>query len=185
MERSRGPGGTSEAKVGPRQRWAILIGVGKYEDHLAIANLRYAVADGKSLYEALTSRGGFPKENVVAMWDDTNDPRHLPTRSNIIAQLAASLQLPKKGDTVLIYFAGHGIEANGTSYLLPSDARMANLRFVPPAWSRRPRGASGGRRDEPAAMALAAERQKMTTRPLRTRLLMLKEYVPIIYVMSQ
>ena len=111
-------------------RWALLIGVGQYVAHPAIGNLKYTVSDVQGLYDVLTGPGGFPKQNVFVMSDQADDAKRPPTYSNIIAQLAATLQLPKQGDIVLVYFAGHGIEEKSTSYLLPSDARMANLRLT-------------------------------------------------------
>ncbi len=108
--------------------WAILIGVGKYDEHPAIANLKYTLPDVKGLYDVLTGEGGFPKENVYLMCDDVDDPKEQPRQNRIFARLNATLRLPKKEDVILVYFAGHGIEADGKTYLLPSDATMTQLK---------------------------------------------------------
>lgn len=112
------------------QRWALLIAVGRYEDKPGISDLNYAVSDCLALREMLVAGCGFSADNVCCMVDDAPETRQRPTRNNIIAQLSAFLALPGSGDIVLFYFAGHGIEADKTTYLLPSDAKMANLQLT-------------------------------------------------------
>jgi len=77
--------------------------------------------------ETLTrSPNGFPSQNVVLMTDAEPDPLRKPTRNSIIGMLSTWLSLAEDGDTVLVYFAGHGAESDGNSYLLPSDAQLSN-----------------------------------------------------------
>lgn len=114
----------------PGQRWAIIIGVNRYQD-AAFGNLSYAVADAKTFYQTLTSiPNGFPAQNVMLLTDDAADPNRLPTHSNLIKQLSGWLRLAEPDDIALVYFAGHGFEQEGKSYLLPQDATMADLELT-------------------------------------------------------
>ena len=109
------------------QRWAILIGINRYGDS-GLSNLNFAVADARALQETLIGmEDGFPAANTVLLIDDAAESERHPGRNNIIAQLTSWLQLPGPDDTVLLYFAGHGVEQDGISYLLPQDAKTANL----------------------------------------------------------
>ena len=109
------------------ERWAVIIGINRYQDP-GIGDLDYAVADAMAFQQTLVSvPNGFPSTNVLLMTDEATNPNHIPTRSNLIAQLTTWLQLAGADDTALIYLAGHGIEKDGRSYLLPHDAKMTNL----------------------------------------------------------
>ena len=108
----------------PPQKWAIIIGIDEYTD-TGISDLKWTVNDAKGVYDTLTTiSSGFDKDNVLLLIPDA-DEDHKPTRNNILAMLATWLSLPEKQDTVLIYFAGHGIERDGVSYILPQDAKIA------------------------------------------------------------
>ena len=108
-----------------QQKWSIIIGIDDYT-YTGIRNLKWTVNDAKGVYDTLTTiAGGFDKDNVLLMIPDADDDNHKPTRNNILAMLTTWLSLPKTQDTVLIYFAGHGIERDGVSYILPQDAKMA------------------------------------------------------------
>lgn len=109
-------------------KYAIIIGVNEYLDKAGISTLKYAASDAAAIYETLTDPdiGGFPEENSILMTDDADNPRRLPTRSNILATLKTWLSLPTRGsDTVFVSFSGHGIESEGLSYIMPIDAMMS------------------------------------------------------------
>lgn len=120
------------AKMGG-ERYAVIIGVGRY-DHPSITPLKYAEKDARSMYEFLTTRGGFKKENVELLTDSTAGK---PTLSNIRRALGERLvRRAGEKDTVVVYYAGHGapevdaagIEADGLSkYLIPMDADPDSL----------------------------------------------------------
>ena len=113
------------------QRWAVLIGINHYVDQTGIGELRYCVQDMKLLAAALTSKGGgFDRRNVLLMTDDAPEEIHRPTRSNILTQLPLWLEQAGAEDDVLIAFSGHGIFRDGKAHLLPSNARIANLRLT-------------------------------------------------------
>ncbi len=114
-------------------RWAVVIGVGEYE-HKAIPRLRYAARDAQAMYDFLTTKGGYPKQNVVLLTDTTSDK---PTLQNIRRALGDFLfRRPGRDDMVLIYYAGHGApevdaaghESDGLSkYLIPHNADPDSL----------------------------------------------------------
>ena len=126
-------------KVVPREqvqqerakRWAVLIGVDKYEDETGIGSLKYCGQDMKLLYRVLTGpAGGFAPENVLLMTQDAIQPKRRPTRSFIVTMVPNWLSDAKPEDDVLIAFSGHGVEQDGKAYLLPSDAMHANAALT-------------------------------------------------------
>ena len=109
-------------------RWAVVIGVGRYE-HRDVPPLRFAVSDADAMYTLLTTTAGFPKDHVLLLTDRTETK---PTLRNIRQALGEFLAR-KAGpdDIVVIYYAGHGapeVDASGAEadglakYLVPRDA---------------------------------------------------------------
>ena len=115
------------------QRWAVVIGVGGYENS-DIPRLTYAVPDAEAVYQVLTGPGGFKKDRVLLLTDKTEKK---PTLRNIKWALGTFLaRSAGKDDVVLIYFAGHGapevdqrgLERDGLAkYLIPADADPDDL----------------------------------------------------------
>ncbi len=111
------------------ERWAILIGVSAYNDP-GIANLPYVSNDVQAMYEALTSPdGGFRADHVRKLTTDATDRTLLPTRINIVKRIKTLSQVVGPGDTVLLYFSGHGDTADGQGYLLPMDADTTDIPY--------------------------------------------------------
>ncbi|MBI2529008.1 MAG: caspase family protein [Candidatus Rokubacteria bacterium] len=114
-------------------RWAVVIGVGRY-DSPDVTPLQYAVPDAEALYQVLIGPGGFKKEHVLLLTDNTE---RKPTLRNIKWALGTFLtRSAKKDDTVMIFFAGHGapevdprgLERDGLAkYLAPSDVEPDDL----------------------------------------------------------
>jgi hypothetical protein len=95
---------------------ALLVAVGKFSDPaLKTAQLLGPAADIESMQKALTERWGFQPADVVALQDQD------ATHEHILSQISALEQRSAPGDTVLIYFSGHGTSANenNNSYDLP------------------------------------------------------------------
>lgn len=122
------------AKPAPaRNRWAVVIGVGRY-DRPDVPPLRYAVADAERLHDVLVTQTGFKKENVLLLTDKTE---RKPTLRNIKWALGTFLaRSAQKDDLVVIFFAGHGapevdprgVESDGLAkYLVPADADPDDL----------------------------------------------------------
>ncbi len=122
--------------AGPRiaNRWAVVIGVGDY-DNKNVPRLRFAESDADAMYRLLTTRAGYPRENVVLLTDRAPEK---PTLQNI--RLALGDFLPRKttrDDMVLIYYAGFGApevdasskETDGLAkYLIPRNVQPESLR---------------------------------------------------------
>jgi hypothetical protein len=114
-------------------RYAVVIGVGVYENE-TIPKLRYATRDAEAVYRFLTTRGGYPADNVLLLTDSSAQK---PTLQNIRRALGDFLyRKPAREDMVLIYYAGHGapeVDAAGTEsdgiskYLIPSNADPESL----------------------------------------------------------
>jgi hypothetical protein len=132
-ERAPSAGGPPPWPARSRDRWAVVIGVGRY-DSSAIPPLRYTVADAEALHQVLVGPAGFKKENVLLLTDRTE---RKPTLRDIKWALGTFLaRSAKKEDVVLIFFAGHGApevdprgaEPDGLAkYLVPADADPNDL----------------------------------------------------------
>jgi uncharacterized caspase-like protein len=95
---------------------ALLVAVGQFSDpQLKTAQLLGPAIDIDSMQRALTERWGFQPGDVVALRDQE------ATREHILDQITALEQRSAPGDTVLIYFSGHGTSANdnNNNYDLP------------------------------------------------------------------
>ena len=122
----RGLGLTEGLDAYSPQRWAVIIGVGHYEDP-GIGDLPNAVNDAWAVKKMLSGlKDGFPVENVLILVDSEGTLSR-PTRANILRFLTSRLELAGPDDTVLVYFAGHGTTEDGALYLLPSEAALINV----------------------------------------------------------
>src|SRR5262245_32456348 len=71
---------------GSAKRYALVIGVDKYED-TQITSLGGASNDAQKLAEALVLYAGFPKDQVILLASDQPAERQ-PTRGNILRRLS-------------------------------------------------------------------------------------------------
>jgi Caspase domain/Domain of unknown function (DUF4384) len=86
---------------------ALLVAVGQFSDpNLKAHQLLGPAIDIESMQRALTEHWGFQPGDVVALRDQD------ATREHILDQIAALEQRSAPGDTVVIYFSGHGTSAN-------------------------------------------------------------------------
>jgi uncharacterized caspase-like protein len=115
------------------EQYAVVIGVGVY-DHPQIPRLRFAENDARSVYEFLTTKGEYKKDNVLLITDSAPQK---PSLANIKRALGEWLyKKAGKDDTVFVYYAGHGapeVDASGndrdglSKYLIPRDADPESL----------------------------------------------------------
>ena len=104
--------------------YALVIGVSKYANLPASAQLQYPDSDAESIYTTLISAEGgqFPAENVHKLIDDK------ATVANLRHELEVWLpSVTRPDDRVLIYFAGHGFVSGGKGYLAPYDVDIHNI----------------------------------------------------------
>jgi uncharacterized caspase-like protein len=116
------PAGAQEV----RDRYALLVGVRQYgKDELRTLN--YTENDIKELSQVLL-RSGYRRENVVVMTQSTGayDTDLLPTAANIRTQLKLLLQDRTEAHSVLIAFAGHGVQFQNdqATYFCPAGAKL-------------------------------------------------------------
>ncbi|HZS46280.1 MAG TPA: caspase family protein [Blastocatellia bacterium] len=111
---------------GSGQRWAVVIGISQYKFLPAEQQLKYASADAESFAAFLrTPEGGeFDDEHMKVLLDDNATGRGI--RSALGTWLPSKVQ---ESDTVIIYFAGHGIveDVQGGAYLAPADTEPQDL----------------------------------------------------------
>lgn len=112
-------------------KYAVIVGIGNYKDP-NIPDLRFTRNDAESIYELLTTRGGFPESNVRRLIDEN------ATLENIKSTLTDWLSKEaKEDDMVFLFYSGHGgvdndltgEEPDGKSkFMIPYDADLKNLR---------------------------------------------------------
>ena len=111
-----------DPKVG--RIWVVAFGISKYQDP-AIPGLRYADADARAIYDYFRLR--LPESQVFLRVNEQATLREI--KSLLGTQLVAKAFDPK--DTVILYFAGHGMRdrltRNRDPYFLPYDARSGDL----------------------------------------------------------
>src|SRR4051794_5208674 len=98
----------SQAPGRPGDKYALLVGVRQYDPN-ELRSLPYAEPDVAELAEVLKGAG---YDQVVALTQTTGATnfRFLPTAANIRTTLNGMLQDRQPGDTVLVAFAGHGVQ---------------------------------------------------------------------------
>jgi hypothetical protein len=76
---------------------------------------------------SLQRRGGYSADRVLEMTDDALNPRFQPLRASLLAELPRFFQRVEPGDSLLVYFSGHGFrDASGKLYLAPLDCDPAD-----------------------------------------------------------
>jgi Caspase domain/TPR repeat/Tetratricopeptide repeat len=101
----------------PGRRVALVIGNSAYQ---AVAHLRNPAQDADLVGTALRRAG--VQDVTVA---------HDLDRNGMVGALRDFALRAEDADWAIIYYAGHGIEIDGTNYLIPVDAQLASDRDVP------------------------------------------------------
>jgi hypothetical protein len=111
--------------------WVVAIGISKFQDP-SIPGLGYADADARAVYEYFRGTFSLPESQVFLRVNEQATLREI--KSLLGTQLVARANDPK--DTVILYFAGHGmrdrvtgsLDPDGLSkYFLPYDASRNDL----------------------------------------------------------
>ncbi len=113
-------GAGSEAEAPRTARRAIVIGISRYKDG-ALPPLELASADAEAVYGFLVDEwgGDFPRANVRQLLDEE------ATLERNQAEVLEANRRTSAGDTLVIYFAGHGAVDVG------SDGRLRGNLLVP------------------------------------------------------
>jgi uncharacterized caspase-like protein/Tfp pilus assembly protein PilF len=116
------PAARAANDVIPGRKYAVLVGVSDYNLKAGLTRLPGAARDVSKLRDALVY-GGFRAEDVTLMMSGVTDDKLKPTGKNIKAALASTFQKCKPEDTVILAFAGHGLQFTGDDqqYFCPFD----------------------------------------------------------------
>ncbi len=106
-------------------KWAVVVGINHYQSD-TISPLRYAEADARDFAAALQKSGGFPEKNIFLFTGDQKGAM-APTRTNLAFRFDYLIRTMGPNDTLVVYFAGHGLEMDGQSFLLTSEADARSL----------------------------------------------------------
>ena len=110
------------------KRFALVIGVGMYQDTSILKLLPAAANDAKAMKDALMQYAGFPEKQVLLLISEKHDSAQT-TRNNILGTLARLAgEVPKDG-LLLVYFAGHGFQQEGQTFLISSDTELGRQDF--------------------------------------------------------
>ncbi len=117
------PAATAPLPSAIREKWALVVGVGKFQDAGNIQSLNYTVSDATAFSALLTSPTlGFRKDHVVQLVDSQASLLGIRTA---IGQLRERV---KEDDLLVVYMASHGTprqsDPNGVSYVLTYDTRL-------------------------------------------------------------
>lgn len=110
------------------ENYAFLVAVSDY-DRTELKPLKFTRADLLAFRQTLVD-SGFKPANIVHLHDDTaklSGARFLSAAQNIREELSLLLGTLDKDDTLIVAFAGHGIQFKGEpeSYFCPRDTRLA------------------------------------------------------------
>jgi uncharacterized caspase-like protein len=116
------------------QRWAVVVGISRYQNAHDIPNLRYADRDASAMYEFLRSPqgGGYPESHVKLLLNE--NATYLALRDALFTFLQRAIA----EDLVIVYISGHGApdpKNQKNLYFLAYDtdvSRMASTAF--PMW---------------------------------------------------
>ena len=107
----------------PSVRYAILIGVEKYDD-VNIPPLTGPANDVEQMKEGLEIYAGFDEGNIFVL--TTSPAANTPTRSHILTSLSRIRNMVPTNGLLLFMFSGHGVSKGDIAYLLPSDAHQTD-----------------------------------------------------------
>jgi hypothetical protein len=110
--------------------YGVLVGVDAYADPQA--NLTYAKSDANRLAGALEERGKvyYASHSLTRLLDAA------ATKQAIAAALEKAVASAGPEDTILFFFAGHGVQdGDGRYYLTPSDLDLADIPGSGLPWS--------------------------------------------------
>jgi len=121
------PAGDAATRFDQGRKWAVVVGVNEYLG-TGIPALKYCVADAKLVAKQLIERCGYDEKRVLTLTDDRQEAHLRPLRINLDQKIRGWLSLAAEGDTVFVFFSGHGfLDERGQGFLAPQDCQLDNL----------------------------------------------------------
>src|SRR5262245_19750678 len=127
-----GPAAAQDKPKPLGEKYALLIGVRQYGEN-ELRPLQFAEADVVQLAQVLHDSGYRP-ENVVLLTQARGAENHrfLPLAANVRKELRLLLKNRSRGDSVIVAFAGHGVEFRGADdhFFCPMDAALSDRQTL-------------------------------------------------------
>ncbi|SCW03439.1 LAFE_0G10440g1_1 [Lachancea fermentati] len=87
------------------RRKALLIGI----NYIGSQNeLRGCINDAHNMFNFLTSRYGYRKEDIVILTDDQQQPAAIPTKANMLRAMQWLVNGAQPNDALFFHYSGHG-----------------------------------------------------------------------------
>jgi len=112
------PARAADAPSASARHYALIVGINEY-DHLG--KLECCRQDAEAVAKVLVENAGYDPVRVCLLTDGQAKRANLPTYANLLRRLKQFTELPGKGDTLLIFFAGHGLTIDDEAYLMPAN----------------------------------------------------------------
>ncbi len=113
------------AAWGEGKTYAVVVGIDNYLNP-NVPKLRYAVSDANIFAQALKQTLKVPDGQLFLLTSDSPDDGSHPRAVNIANRLAWLNSHVKREDTIIFYFAGHGITMDKQPYLLTEESDNSN-----------------------------------------------------------
>src|SRR5262245_14457952 len=112
------------------EKYALLIAVRDY-DRTELKNLRYSEADILALARVLQD-AGYRRVVLLTQTEGAKRSRFLPMQAHIRKELKGLLEDCTEEDSVVVAFAGHGVQFRGKeeNYFCPMDAKLTDKRTL-------------------------------------------------------
>ncbi len=119
-------GGDIASLTGQGRRYALIIANQDYPEGSGLATLRTPLADVAALAEVLTSRYGYQTSLALPEGAEMDLMLKNPSRVEIETALYQLSRVLSEADSLLVFYAGHGIYEPATdgAFWLPADARV-------------------------------------------------------------
>lgn len=113
------------------KKYALVVGIDDYQNE-SVTDLQCATSDAKLLKSTLVQAGQFPEENIFLLTSDSTGESSKPSLTNIVFRLEWLREIVGPGDTLVFYFAGHGVSMDSETFLLTEEAdqRSKNTLMV-------------------------------------------------------
>lgn len=108
------------------QTWVISVGVDDYIQD-AVPDLKFAGADAKLISQSFQTLSQVPASNIFTFTSDAVQPDFAPRATNIMHRVHWMKKVCKPGDTLVFFFAGHGLQMGPQSYLLTEESDNRSL----------------------------------------------------------